>query len=131
MKRRTFISVSARAAILGSALVFDKVRAGADPLRAAVIGHTGRFDYGHGLESIFKGRPNTWHPLSPTVLKCVEPRVASPVTDWLEAIAENREPVCSGKSGAWVVEMVMGVYQAALTKQRVPFPLAVRTHPLA
>ena len=30
----------------------------AKPLRAAVIGHTGRGDYGHGLESIFAGRPN-------------------------------------------------------------------------
>lgn len=32
-------------------------RADGTPLRAAIIGHTGRGDYGHGLEGIFKGRP--------------------------------------------------------------------------
>jgi len=77
------------------------------------------------------GRTDTWHPLSATVLKGAEPRVTNPVTDWLDAIAENREPVCSGKDGAWAIEMVMGVYQAALTEKRVWFPLTVRTHPLA
>lgn len=77
------------------------------------------------------GRTDTWHPLSPTVLKGAEPAVKNPVTDWLDSIAEDREPVCSGKNGAWAIEMVMGVYQAALTEKRALFPLAVRTHPLA
>src|SRR5882672_4340441 len=30
----------------------------AKPLAAAVIGHTGRGDYGHGLDKIFTGRNN-------------------------------------------------------------------------
>jgi hypothetical protein len=38
---------------------------------------------------------------------------------------------CSGRNGAWAVEMVMGVYQAALTGRRLTFPLAARRHPLA
>lgn len=49
MHRRHFIALST--ATLASA-------ADAKPaLRAAVIGHTGRGDYGHGMEKIFTGRP--------------------------------------------------------------------------
>ena len=47
-----------------------------------------------------------------------------------EAIAKNREPECSGRNGAWAVEMVMGVYHAALSGKRVSFPLSVRNHAL-
>ena len=58
MHRRHFLA-------LGSASVIPPVLtpAAAEPpapgreLRAAVIGHTGRGDYGHGLEKIFQGRP--------------------------------------------------------------------------
>ena len=49
---------------------------------------------------------------------------------WLDAIAKDREPECSGQNGAWAVEMVCAVYQSALKKAQVPFPLATRTHPL-
>ncbi|HAB17412.1 MAG TPA: 3-chlorobenzoate-3,4-dioxygenase, partial [Verrucomicrobiales bacterium] len=50
MSRREFlIATSATAAIA-------QVRADAAPLRAAVIGHSGRGDYGHGLAEIFSGR---------------------------------------------------------------------------
>ena len=54
-----------------------------------------------------------------------------PVTDWLAAIAGNREPECSARNGAMAVEMVMAVYSAALSLTRVAFPLGPRTHPLA
>ena len=53
------------------------------------------------------------------------------VDDWLDAIANQREPICSGRNAAKAVEMVLAVYHAALTGQRVPLPLKVRTHPLA
>jgi len=52
------------------------------------------------------------------------------VDDWLSAIAAGREPECSGRNAAKAIEMVMAVYQAALTGRRVPFPLTARTHPL-
>jgi predicted dehydrogenase len=52
------------------------------------------------------------------------------VQDWLAAIREKREPVCSGQHAARAVEMVMAVYQAALEGKRVPFPLAQRSHAL-
>lgn len=38
-------------------LMAAAVEAPSSPLRAAVIGHTGRGDYGHGLDRIFRGRP--------------------------------------------------------------------------
>ena len=49
MLRRTFLQ---SAAVAPAVLTADP----SQPLRAAVIGHTGRGDYGHGLEKIFAGR---------------------------------------------------------------------------
>lgn len=53
------------------------------------------------------------------------------VEDWLEAIAKNREPACSGHHAMKSLEMIMAVYHAALSGARVTFPLKDRTHPLA
>jgi len=50
MQRRHFIA-------LGSAALVHAQENAAPPLRAVVIGHTGRGDYGHGMEKIFTGRP--------------------------------------------------------------------------
>ncbi len=49
MKRRHFLALS-------SAAVVRADEKSSPPLRAAVIGHTGRGDYGHGMEKIFTGR---------------------------------------------------------------------------
>lgn len=57
MNRRSFLAAS------GLALAASRLtHAAADPaaptpLKAVVIGHTGRGDYGHGLDAIFAGRP--------------------------------------------------------------------------
>ena len=53
------------------------------------------------------------------------------VEDWLAAIEQNREPVCSGRTAMKSIEMIMAVYQAALTGARVTLPLKERRHPLA
>lgn len=53
------------------------------------------------------------------------------VDDWLEAIRTRREPACSGRAGMKALEMVMAVYQAGLSGNRIAFPLADRRHPLA
>lgn len=53
------------------------------------------------------------------------------VDDLINAIQTDREPVCSGRNAAMAVEMVMSVYQAALSGARVKFPLADRRHPLS
>lgn len=52
------------------------------------------------------------------------------VDDLIAAAKENRDAACSGRNAAWAVEMVMGVYRAALTGARATFPLKDRTHPL-
>jgi predicted dehydrogenase len=51
--------------------------------------------------------------------------------DWLDAIANNREPACSGRNAMKSIEMVMAVYQSALSGARVTIPLKDRKHPLA
>src|SRR5204862_3967527 len=50
--------------------------------------------------------------------------------DWLEAIAQKREPVCSGYAGMKALEMAMAVFVAGLSRHRVEFPLKQREHPL-
>ena len=50
--------------------------------------------------------------------------------DWLQAIAMQREPVCSGTAGMKAIELAMGVFEAGLRGGRVAFPLANRHHPL-
>lgn len=50
--------------------------------------------------------------------------------DLIEAIEQNREPVCSADDGRWAIEMVTGVYQSAIFARRVEFPLQDRRNPL-
>lgn len=76
------------------------------------------------------GRTETWVPVAAAPGTRPVSHNAWPVDDWLKAIRSNREPECSGKNGAWAVEMVMAVYRAALTGRRVNFPLTERGHPL-
>jgi len=75
-------------------------------------------------------RTDTWAPLDPTLLKSPPDHNLAPVHDWLEAIGQKRAPECSGRNGAWAVEMVCAVYQSALSGKRVAFPLRERSHPL-
>jgi len=78
-----------------------------------------------------EGKTDAWEPIHVSHVKSPPPQNLGPVGDWLDAIAKNREPECSGRNGAWVVEMVMGVYHAALSGKRVSFPLSVRSHALS
>ncbi len=52
------------------------------------------------------------------------------VDDWLDAIKNNREPICSGRAATNALEMVMAVYHAGLSRTRVAMPLTDRSHPL-
>jgi predicted dehydrogenase len=52
------------------------------------------------------------------------------VRDLLDAIAKDREPICSARDGRWAVEMVIGIYQSQVAGARVPFPLRDRHNPL-
>lgn len=76
------------------------------------------------------GLTETWAPLDPAALQEPPEHNLGPVGDWLAAIREGRRPECSGRNAAWAVEMVMGVYRAALAGGRAVFPLAERGHPL-
>jgi predicted dehydrogenase len=76
------------------------------------------------------GKTDEWLPLDETLIKSPPEHNLGPVGDWLDAIAKDREPECSDRNAAWAVEMVMAVYQAALSKSRVTFPLMNREHPL-
>ncbi len=53
------------------------------------------------------------------------------VDDWLAAIAEDREPVCSGFDGMKALEMAHAVFESGLQRTRIALPLAKRAHPLA
>jgi hypothetical protein len=76
------------------------------------------------------GKTDEWMPLDAALIKSPPEHNLGPVGDWLDAIAMNREPECGGRNAAWAVEMVMAVYEAALNRARVPFPLTNRAHPL-
>jgi len=85
-----------------------------------------------------KGRSDQWKPIDgdPTVNATAAERAFGPanrrvLNDWLQAIELDREPACSGRAGMKAVEMVMAVYQSALSRARVTLPLANRDHPLA
>lgn len=77
-----------------------------------------------------RGREDRWVPLDPALVVTSPEHHLGPVGDWLTAIEERREPECSGRNGAWAVEMVSGVYAATLSGRRVLFPLKDRGHPL-
>jgi predicted dehydrogenase len=52
------------------------------------------------------------------------------VDDWLAALVQDREPICSGFNGMKAVEMALAVFEAGLTRGRVLLPMMRRTHPL-
>jgi predicted dehydrogenase len=53
------------------------------------------------------------------------------VDDWLDAIAHDREPICSGEAATKALEMAMAVFEAGLSRNRALLPLKNRKHPLA
>lgn len=84
------------------------------------------------------GQTVEWRPMPGDPAEGLSPAEKSPeaanrrvVDDWLAAIAANREPICSGHDGMKAVEMAHAVFTAGLTRERVSFPLANRSHPLA
>ncbi len=60
----------------------------------------------------------------------VEGANARMLDDLLSSIETDRKPACSASDATAAIEMVMAVYQAGLTQQRVTFPLKQRNHPL-
>lgn len=84
-----------------------------------------------------EGKTLEWRPWADdptlnwsTAQKSFGPSNRRLVDDWLNAIKANRDPVCSGRAAMKSLEMVMAVYEAALTGRRVALPMTKRTHPL-
>jgi predicted dehydrogenase len=83
------------------------------------------------------GRPSQWQPIEgdptaawTTAEKSVHLANRRVVDDWLDAIQTNRQPACSGETGAKALEMAMAVFEAGLSGNRVKLPMANRAHPL-
>jgi len=84
-----------------------------------------------------QGRSDQWSMLDgdPTANATTAERGFGPANrrvldDWIAAIEQGREPICSGRAAAKALEMVMSVYASALARNRVTLPLARRTSPL-
>ena len=80
------------------------------------------------------GRADGWQPLPlPGTPPASDTAAANRrvVDDWLDAIREDREPACGARAATKSLEMIMGVYHAALSGARVALPLKDRGHPLA
>ena len=83
------------------------------------------------------GRSDVWRPLDddPALKMPADARTSAAQNgrirdDWLAGIGEGREAACSGRDGAWAVEMLHGVWRAGLAAGRVTFPLRERGHAL-
>ena len=130
----TFISRAKHRAVAGHwglELVGSKARARilADIFPAVLLAEEGDWQPA--------GKTTAWRPWKddPTLNASTQERSVRRanrrvVDDWLAAISENREPVCSGRNGMKALEMALAVFQAGLSADRVKLPLAERGHPL-
>ncbi len=81
------------------------------------------------------GETREWLPLvEPAGSQLTPPNFAQAnklvADDWLAAIAEDREPACSGFAAMKSLEMIHAVFAAGLSRGRVELPLKRRAHPL-
>lgn len=82
------------------------------------------------------GRQDVWVPLdgdpgrAAGVDKSTTAANRRVVEDLIAAARQDREPACGVRNARWGIEMVMGIYRAALDGTRVGFPLPDRGHPL-
>jgi len=94
---------------------------------------------GNPFQASTKGRP--WIPITtagvgrdepdPKLVRSIYNHVL-PVRDLIEAVDEDRAPICDIQQGAAVVEMICGVFQSHRENGRsISFPLPLRTNPLA
>jgi predicted dehydrogenase len=83
------------------------------------------------------GRSDLWRPLDDDPALKLSPDARTSAAQnarirdgWLRAIEQGGDPPCSGRDGAWAVEMVHAVWRAALSGSRITFPLRDRSHAL-
>jgi predicted dehydrogenase len=81
------------------------------------------------LDSPFPGHREPrleWQPLPESAARQTPLHERHPIHSLIHAVETGAEPLCSGRDGAWAVEMVAAVYQSHFSRKRVDFPLADR-----
>ena len=115
-------------------------RAAADgPMGMELVGSRGSVRFLNDFSpKVFLREGDQWRPLdlNPAAkafpaAEAVNVANGRVVDDWLAAIAEGREPVCSGRAAMKSLEMIHAVFAAGLSRSQVEFPLKNRAHPLA
>jgi predicted dehydrogenase len=85
----------------------------------------------HDAAWMGEGDPARWEKIESSPAETTHaPVSALMAADLIEAIEQNRPPVCSARDGRWTIEMVTGIYQSALNGKPVAFPLIDRRSPL-
>lgn len=88
-------------------------------------------------EMTARGQTREWLPLAAESSRSAAELGGQPtanrrvVDDWLAAIAEDREPLCSGFAAMKSLEMIHAIFAAGISRGRVELPLQSRAHPLA
>ena len=65
--------------------------------------------------------PRIEQPVNPTTMKII---------DFVNAVSEGREPVSSGRIGRQILEVMIGIFESALRRALVEFPVHVKNFPL-
>jgi len=80
------------------------------------------------------GKSAAWEPLpvdGPEIEGDRDYASGAMALDLLQAIEQNRDPVCSARDGLWTIEMIAAIYRAQFSRARVSFPLQDRRDPFA
>jgi predicted dehydrogenase len=94
---------------------------------------------------VVPGRSDPWEPLTPPAETVTVPGATPPpagaggfflsnrsiAADLLEALETGRPPINDAHNAAAALEMIVAVYASHLAGDRLPLPLADRSHPLA
>jgi predicted dehydrogenase len=103
-----------------------------------LVGTEGRIAFGGDTQqfSIYPHRvwapwdtTRTWQKLELETLPLLDGNRRA-IVDLIDAIENDRPPISSGNDARAALEMIVGVYEAQLTGNRIAFPLQDRAHPL-
>lgn len=76
-------------------------------------------------EAVPLPNPENWDPVTDEA-----PDEFNYVDDFVNALDEGRDPVCSGAEGLRVMEVLMAIFESGAYQRRVTLPLTRRDHPL-
>lgn len=84
----------------------------------------------HPLPEFVPGGP-AWEQVETEVMLAYGDYHRRAARDFLDALEEGRQPLCSAEDGRAALEMIHAAFAAQLSRTTVSLPLAVREHPLA